>query len=167
MMRSIACLIVITALASITLAAKGPTTRITIRDAARGQAAAIVDPGTLSRFNVWDGPGTFSGAPGQQTEGRTGFIIDWNAGPVDLPPPGLREYDVQFFVKIHNQGDERLSYAVTYRTDGAGEGFVYLPGSGDPRFRVNAGSIFRGPGYEGRWFHASAEWQQAARAVLQ
>ena len=162
---SVACLIVIIALASITLAAKGPTTRIRISHAARGQAIAIVDPSILSRFNVWDGPGTFSGAPGQQTEGRTGFIIDWNAGPVDLPPAGLLEYEVEFFVKIHNQGDERMSYAVTYRTDGAGQGFVYLPGHGDPRFRVNVASIIRG--CEGRWFHASADWQQAARAVLQ
>ena len=165
-MRRLAFVALIVALISTSLVAKGPTTRISIRDVARGNAVAIVDPAILSRFNVWDGPGTFSGTPDQQKEGTTGFIVDWQAGPVDLPPSGLQEYDVQFFVKIHNQGDERLSYSVTYRSNGAGEGFVYLPGSGDPRFRVNAGSIFRGTGYEGRWFRASAAWQQAARTVL-
>jgi hypothetical protein len=165
MTRSLSCLALVLVLASTSLIAKGPTTRIRIRDLAGVQPTiTIVDPSVLSKFNVWDGPGTYSGPPGQQMEGKTGFIIDWQAGPMIAPESTLPKYEVQFFVRIHGQGDEKLAYVVQYQRDVSGDAFVYLPGRGEDFFTVNVRSIHRR--LEGRWFRASNEWQQAVNAAL-
>ena len=43
----------------VSVVAKGPTSRITIVDTVRGTSIEITDPTVLSRFKVWDGPGTY------------------------------------------------------------------------------------------------------------
>ena len=54
-----------------------------------------------------------------------------------------------------------VSYAVAPAT---GEGYVYLPGKTDERYRLNTKAIYRGR--EGNWFRASAAWQSAFRKVV-
>ena len=78
--------------------AKGPTLRIVIRDTAGAAVIEIRDRSVLDQFNVWDGRGTFSGAPGHELEASQGFIIDWQAGAADSRPGQLRRYEVRFFV---------------------------------------------------------------------
>lgn len=149
------------------LVAKGSTTRITITDTRGARSISVVDPVVLARFNVWDGPGTFSGPPNQQTESVTGFIVDWRTGALASRRSGLDEFEVEFFVRHRPDAPERLAYTVLYARDPrSGEGFVYLPGRSDARFPLNTQSIYRGPGYEGQWFRASQEWQQAATQLL-
>ena len=163
-------LIVAAALAALvptSLVAKGATTRITITDISGVRSVNLVDPIVLARFNVWDGPGTFSGPPTQQTESTSGFIIDWRAGAIASRPRDLDEFAVEFFVRRGAEAPERLAYTVVYaRNPQSGDGFVYLPGRGDAQFPLNTQSIYRGAGYEGQWFRASQEWQQAAKQLL-
>lgn len=148
------------------LFAKGPTTKITITHVGGGTTTTLIDPAVLKDFNVWDGPGTYSGPPGAMNAGSSGFIVDWKSGAVEPRAPGDNRYEVQFFVRIHGTGPEELAYTVFYDRDAkSGEGFVYLPGRGDPQFRLNVRSIVRG--IEGRWFHANDAWQRAFAAAVQ
>ena len=148
--------------------AKGPTTRIVITGIRDARTVSLVEPTVLARFNVWDGPGTFSGPPNQQIESTTGFIADWTGGAIASRPSGLSRFEVQFFVRDRGTGPERLAYIVLYERDPkTGEGFVYLPGRTDANFQLNAESIHRGAGYEGHWFRASAAWQQATKTLLE
>jgi hypothetical protein len=117
---------------SVSLAAKGPTTRIVIRAAGSSSSAHITDAATLEHFVVWSGPGvTVSGQA--QSEG---FIIDWPAGVVTERPEGLPRYEVSFYV-THASGPpaaepEQLAYVVAYEPDPTGgRGYVYLPGKGE------------------------------------
>ena len=156
-------LVSIAALAtSVLVSAKGPTSRITIVDTLRGTSTDITDPVVLSRFTVWDGPGTYSTTNGQTTEGRDGFIADWRSGPLDSRPPGLTRYEVRFFVRHNTDPVERLAYTVFYERDpSSGNGFVYVPGKTDEQYRLNVASILRGSRFEGRWFRANQNWLDA------
>lgn len=157
-------LLVLTSLTPVVFA-KGNTSKITIKSADLQNPIEITDPDILKNFNVWAGAGTFMGG----AEANDGFIVDWAAGPVRDRPSGLRDYEVSFYVRnvkrpLGEQADE-LAYVVTYETDpGIGQGFVYLPGKGDERYRLNARAIYRGR--EGNWFRASAAWQDAVRRFM-
>ena len=150
------------ALLMASLSAKGPTLRIVIRDTAGAAVIEIRDRSVLDQFNVWDGRGTFSGAPGHELEASQGFIIDWQAGAADSRPGQLRRYEVRFFVGQRNSSAEELAYVVFYENDPAtGKGYVYLPGTSDEHFRLNVRAVHRGNGLEGHWLHASSAWQTA------
>lgn len=152
-------------LAPVALLAKGVTTRITITDNRPGQAISITEPATLAAFNVWSGRGTFSGPSGHEIEGTEGFIIDWPAGPVASRPSGLRQYEVQFYVRSRNAGADQLAYVVLYEANPSlSEGFVYLPGKSDQTYRLNVQAISRG--VEGNWFRASRSWQNVVGPLL-
>jgi hypothetical protein len=146
------------------LFAKGITTKITITSPELKSPIEISDPEILKHFNVWAGWGTFVNG----VENNEGFIIDWAAGVVDERPSGLRNYEVSFYVRYpnrpFNEQTDQLVYVVLYETDPAtGQGYVYLPGKADERFRLNTKAILRGR--EGNWFRATAAWQNAIRAV--
>jgi hypothetical protein len=149
------------------LDAKGPTTRIVIRDTALGAVSEITDRSVLDQFQVWAGRGTYSGPPDRQNEGTHGFIVDWPAGIVDQRPSQLRSYELRFYVEpkrstgpLSSAPSEELAYVVLYENDpSTGQGYVYLPGKADEHFRLNVRSIHRG--VEGRWLRASKAWQSA------
>jgi len=150
------------------LDAKGPTIRIEIRDLVSGAVSRMTDRAVLNQFQVWDGPGTFSGPPGQTTEATEGFIIDWRSGPITERPAQLRRYELRFYAGPR-QGltaplqdpPEKLCYVVLYENDpSTGLGYVYLPGPSDEHFRLNVASIHR-QGMNGKWFRASSAWQAA------
>jgi hypothetical protein len=144
------------------LAAVGPTIRIEIRDIASGAVSQLTDPNVLNQFNVWSGPGTYSGS----TEGTEGFIIDWRSGPITEWPVQLHRYELRFYNgpregKMPPDPPERLAYVVIYEHDAAtGRGYVYLPGKTDENFGLNVRSIVR-HGLEGHWFNANDAWQTA------
>jgi hypothetical protein len=153
----------VVSLLATSLASKGATTKITIRDTVSGRSVDITDEAVLQDFNVWTGPGTFLGG----VEGTTGFIIDWESGIVVQRPHGLRRYEVRFYVNRSSPVDEQPAYVVFYEHDAASQrGFVYLPGKSDEQYRLNTRAIFRGHGYEGSWFHANTAWKTAIRTLI-
>jgi hypothetical protein len=167
-MRHIAVVCVSLALLIAPVAAKGPTTRIVIKDLERGSVVEITDRSVLDQFHVWSGQGTYSGPPGQGTEGTQGFIIDWQAGIVDQRPPSLRRYEISFYVTKSRSGSvpltnapgEELAYVVLYENDpSTRQGYVYLPGKSDEHFALNVRSIHRR--LEGNWLRANHKWQTA------
>jgi len=155
------------------LDAKGPTSRIVIRDTALGTVSEIADRSVLDQFQVWAGRGTYSGPPDLQTEGTQGFIVDWTAGTVDQRPRQLRRYELRFYVGpkralpasvAANPPADELAYVVIYEHDPAtGRGYVYLPGRSDEHFGLNVRSIHRG--LEGQWLHANQAWESTFAAL--
>ena len=93
-MRRTAAICISVALLVAPLGAKGPTTRIVIKDLERGGVVEITDRSVLDQFQVWSGKGTYSGS----VEGTEGFIVDWQAGIVEQRPTELRRYEVRFYV---------------------------------------------------------------------
>jgi hypothetical protein len=155
------------ALASSHLIAKGATTKITIAGSGLAAPIEIFDRATLDRFKVWAGPGTRTSGNGLEVESTEGFIIDWAFGPIPVHPAGLNVYEVSFYIRERNEQMERLVYAVTYESSASSDqGYVYLPGASDDRYRPNVASIFRGREFEGRWFRASRAWQRTVAPLL-
>jgi hypothetical protein len=169
-MKALAIAGVLAVLLAASIDAKGPTTRIEIRDLAAGSVSQLTDRTVVDQFQVWAGPGTYSGPSGQATEGTEGFIIDWRSGPITERPAQLRRYELRFYVAprgsvpaaIANKPPaDKLAYVALYEHDPAtGRGYVYLPGGSDEHFRLNVASIHR-QGLNGKWFRASQAWQSA------
>ena len=113
------------ALLTASVVAKGPTTRIVIKDLDRGNVSEITDRSVLDQFQVWAGKGTYSGPPDRTTEATQGFIIDWQAGVVDRRPSQLRRYEISFYVTRKTAAGsplavapaEELAYVVLYEND--------------------------------------------------
>ena len=148
--------------------AKGDTVAIEITGGSLRAPIRATNP-VIDQFNVWSGAGANAGT----LETATGFIIDWHSGIVAEPPAGLRQYQVSFYAGCRagsNEpgcADERphLAYVVSYDWDpSSGQGFVYLPGSSDPRWQRNVTSIYRG--VEGHWFRAAQAWDRFVRPLI-
>ena len=151
---------------SVSLFAKGITTRITLDSGAQPTPIEIADPIVLKNFKVWAGAGTYMNG----VEGTEGFIVDWPAGVVTERPTGLQRFTVSFYVKYVNrplEGQvEQLAYVVIYEHNAAaGEGYVYLPGKNDEWFSLNRKALGRG-GREGNWLRATKLWQQVVTPLI-
>jgi hypothetical protein len=155
---------VLAVLASLTVvSAKGMTTKIVVSGSDLQQPIELRDRDVLAPFNVWSGPGTSVNG----VEGMDGFIVDWRSGAVNPPVTTLHELEIAFYANEDPSGSDRIVYVVSYKVDSSsGDGFVYLPGVGDPRYRSNVKSIIRGPQYEGHWFRASTAWQNVMRTSV-
>ena len=118
------------------------TVRLTI--SADGRSAVDVsDPLVLALSHVY--VGSFIGAP------------------VEAPDPSLTRFTVTFDIQQRDDMVKVRGYEVVYcRNAATGEGFVYLPGSGDS-YRRNISTILRS-GQDGRWHRASDEWSAAISA---
>jgi hypothetical protein len=159
----------ITAASSSAVLAKGITSRIVI------SGARLVEPiplagDTVRQFSVWSGPGVEVNDVPQ----LDGFIVNWRAGAVPDPSDDLPHFDIAFYafdtasdsVRV-NAVPDRLVYSVSYVVDRVtGEGYVYVPGPGDSRYRQNVRTILRGSSYEGHWFRASSAWQNIIASLL-
>jgi hypothetical protein len=92
----------------------------------------------------------------------------------EAPDPRWPGYRVAFHVFSVDRGvTER--YAVTYVPNPAtGDALVYLPGRGEPDYRLNIGTIMRDgsaspgmqPARDGQWQHAEPAWAAALNARL-
>lgn len=151
------------------LCAKGDTVLIEIQGGSLRAPIRATDP-AIEQFNVWDG---MMGVNGAVLENATGFIIDWHAGIVTKPPARLPQYQVSFYAGCRGGSNEpgcagekpHLAYVVSYDWDpSSGQGFVYLPGSGDPRWQRNVTSIYRS--VEGHWFRASDAWDHFVKPLI-
>jgi hypothetical protein len=137
------------------LLAKGETVRITIQGPGLVPPIEVSDPSTVKNFRVWTGTGKSSNE-------SQGLIIDWSRGFSERPPRNLRVYTVSFYANLPK---EKLVYVVLYAYDGStSEGFVYLPGKGNPSYWLNVSSILHG--LEGHWFHAWSAWDSVARPLI-
>jgi hypothetical protein len=122
----------------------------------------ITEPSILDAFNVWAGPGTYSGG----VEGTHGFIIDWPAGIARARPNGLSRYEVKFYVRYGDRSIDELAYVVLYERDPSSRrGFVYLPGRSDEHYGRNTMAISR-HNLEGNWFHATEAWDKTVNTLL-
>jgi hypothetical protein len=154
---AVAALLAITSLAS----AKGETSKVTITGGRLAAPVEIADSQVLGAFNVWSGPGvTANNVP--QAEG---FIVDWSAGAVSQPPPGVPEYELEFAVHERDSiNGHTVVYVVRYAAAPTGPGYVYLPGPGDDHYALNTRSIYRQR--EGQWYRATKAWDDVMRSAL-
>jgi len=121
------------------------TAKLTISGPGLRRPVEIRDPAVLALSNVFGGS----------------FIGSAAAAPEETWPRYTVVFDVQ-----HRNGVEAAAYVVHYVRDAAtGEGFIYLPGRGDPRYRRNVHTILR-TYQDGTWRHASRAWSQAIAARL-
>ncbi|HEX6385876.1 MAG TPA: hypothetical protein VF177_14495 [Anaerolineae bacterium] len=130
-------------------AAKGPVDQITIAGPGLNGPIEITDPAILSRFDPW--AGQFIGT----------------GGPLEWPPDvGVRVPYQAFFYLEDNRGDLQLRYVLYYYPDPAGgPGIIYLPGPGEPYYRVNPGTIIR-TNSDGRWHNAMPAWDELMQDVV-
>lgn len=130
-------------------AAKGPVDQITIAGPGLNEPVEITDAAILSRFDPW--AGQFIGT----------------GGPLEWPPDvGDRVPYQAFFYLEDNRGDLQLRYVLYYYPDPAGgRGIIYLPGPGEPYYRINIGTIIRNDS-DGRWHNAMPAWDELMRDLL-
>jgi len=143
-------------------AAKSETARIEI---AKGKRPFLTLSGEESagRFTIWSGPGTSATAPDPRD------IADWNAGAVE-PPRNLQVYKVRIYCAALGETPREtvpssLCYGLRYGIDrDTGQGYIQVPPEHDRDFPDNTRTIYRG--VEGRWFRASAGWEERVRPQL-
>lgn len=113
------------------------TTRITISANDRVGPIEITDETVLALSHVF-----------------AGKFIDQLAPAPDVALP---RYTLTFDIQTLN-GVKEAAYVVLYCVDDTtGEGFVYLPGRGEPAYRRNISTILR-TGQDGYWHRASGDW---------
>lgn len=144
-MRSTAAAVVLLCtLTGISLAAKGPTVKLTMTPADGTQPIDITAGEAL--VHVWS---------------------DDFLGPiVSEPSAAVERYQMAFHVLPNRSRNVRVMYVVTYaRNVASGESFVYLPGRGEEHHPLNVSTILRGG--EGQWHRAMPKWANAVNQNLQ
>ena len=155
--------------------AKGDMVLLEIMGANLPSTIKITDP-KIGDFNIWAGPGTGVNGVMVALEQAEGFIIDWKAGVAPEPQPGVEHYQVAFYAGCRTVPDDpkclaekpHLAYVVLYDYDRKSkQGFVYLPRVNERWLGyLNCGSICRGNGIEGHWFHATDAWLSFVEPIL-
>jgi hypothetical protein len=142
---------------------QGVISRIAL--SAPGLAVEIVDEKALNDFRVGPGPGnTLNGAPNWKP--NSWIVEDW-LHPVAEPEKSLLRVKATFSI---DRGSARGArpYVVFYVYDPvAKQGFVYLPGRGEPFYSENVDLLYRGDEFEGHWFRTTSEWSREAQAVIE
>lgn len=130
-------------------AAKGRTVRIILTCTGLSAPITITD-GALLTFPVGPWGGRFM----DTTRSTVAPLADVT---------GLCE--VAFYTELPNKS-ARLSYVVFYHyaPDGS-QGYISLPGSGDPWSALNAGTFVRAD-RDGRWSYAAADWERLIGRVI-
>ncbi len=159
------------------------TVKIVIAGGDLSAPIEITDPAVLVKFKVAAGPGMRYCIGCTELREMVpivvhqGFIIDWDRGSADSPLEklflqGLTTYTVSFVTTrqlaprrplrdSHNPGTYVVGYAIDPATN---QGYVYLPGKGDPGYQDDVSFLIRG--VEGNWFHAWSEWEKVANPLI-
>jgi hypothetical protein len=143
--------IVAATLAAVTLpvVAKGRTVKLTIMGPGITATVDVTAPTALA--NVWGG--------------------EFLAGAAAEPNADLPRYVVSFHVALPQtnsaaSSEVRVMYVVEFCRDPlTGVGYVYLPGQGDARYRLNARTILR-EGQDGTWQRAAPGWSEAVSQAI-
>jgi hypothetical protein len=147
--------------------AKGVTVRITIAGDNLDVPIEINDPGVVSQFNIWNGPGVSTigpdGTPNPPAylnpDHSAGRFINWPRGFAEARPSGLQRLEVTFFIGAPRHPDVTRTFLVAYEVDWQNEsGYVYLP-----RWQ-NSQLIHHG--VEGNWFHSSRRWNELIMPMI-
>jgi hypothetical protein len=142
---------------------QGVISRITL--SAPGLDIEIVDEKARHDFRVGGGPGnTLNGMPNWGT--KSWIVDDWRHSVAE-PDQSLRRVKATFTI---DRGSARGArpYVVFYVYDPAAkQGFVYLPGRGEPFYNENVNLLYRGNEFEGHWFRATPEWTAHAQSVIE
>jgi hypothetical protein len=141
------------AMMPIELQAKGNTKTIIITGSRLAGPISITDPAVLEGFNVWTGPGASSNE-------LESLNVNWAGGAVE-PPKDIPTFTVSFVTTRTNPGTYIVRYALDQST---GHGYVYILGKEDVGYRDNVFLIYRG--VEGKWFHASQNWQKLVDQLI-
>lgn len=154
---------------SLPVPAKGDMVLVEIMGGKLQSTIRITDP-KIQYFNIWAGPGVNSAS----LEDGQGFIINWKAGAVPQQSPlQVERYQVAFYAgcltddSMCRGAKPHLAYVVLYDYDPkSGQGFVYLPNTNESWGNLNGGSIYRGSGIEGHWFHATDAWRSFVQPII-
>jgi hypothetical protein len=76
----------------------------------------------------------------------------------------VRIFDVVLHARLRGPDSEEI-YHFRYALAGDGNGYVYLPGRGEPWYGQNVSIILRN-GQDGFWHPASAGWNAVMRTAL-
>lgn len=144
-MRTTAGVLLTIALTAVTVAAKGPTLKITVAGPGLAQPITITSANAL-KPNIWGG--------------------DFYVAPASPPEASLPRYVVSFYAAaVPPATGPELRYVVTFvRDPRSGVAFLYFPGAGEDGYRLNRGTIIRG--IEGTWREADKAWSDAIAAAL-
>ena len=131
--------------ASVALA-KGTVEMISVSGPGLNEPVEITDRNSLEPFLPWSRD-----------------FIDWGRGIISDPAPGLRNYEVQFYL---DRGESPI-YVVEYSPEPhGGPGYVYIPPSD-----LNLGTILTGDSDywdpNGKWHHATREWGLLMQKALE
>jgi hypothetical protein len=129
-------------LAVVPMVAKGPVDKITVRGHGLKSTIEMADPAILEAFNPW-----------------MAQFIDWQQGTSAAPRTG-QVYDVAFVI------NDTSIYNVQFVPGVLGEqGYIYLPGPGDPSYNLNIGTIIQ-DGNDGEWHRATSSWDNAIQPLI-
>ena len=128
------------ALASL-VAAKGPVDMITIEGEELNGAIEITNAASLYSFDPWFRQ-----------------FIDWKQRRIKIPPTVKDTYEVSFHLNERGK-----IFVLQYFTDlSGGPGYIYIPGPGEPGYRLNIATIITGDSDSwnpnGQWQHATPAW---------
>ena len=128
--------------------AKGGADKITIVHPDLAEAIEVIDPQILESFSPW-----------------AGQFIDADKPLVEPPYVGLRLPYQVYFHHEQDSGELKINYMFYYYPDPSGDrGYIYLPGYGEPFYRVNIGTIIRAEA-DGRWHEAAPVFERKFRQL--
>ena len=131
------------------VAAKRPVDKITIEGQHLTAPIEITDETSLEPFSPWFRQ-----------------FIDWKQRRIKTPPTVEQTYEVSFHLN-----DRGVIFVLEYSTDpSGGPGYIYIPGPGEPGYRLNIGTIITGDSDSwnpnGQWQHATPEWGTLMRQAI-
>jgi hypothetical protein len=133
-------IVALVVLSAVSVVAKGPTVILTVSGGALPQPIDVTAPGAL--VHVWSD--------------------DLLGARASAPDANVARYEVAFHVLPNRSREARVMYVVSYAVDEHGNGFVRLPGRGEPYAALNASTIERSTG----WYRARQPWSDALRHHL-
>ena len=145
-------LVAFSALASAPFAySKGSADAIVVLEGGLNSPIQITDPSSLHAFDPWSAQ-----------------FADLKQALPGNAPCFRRSVEVAFYAKLKAKSPDSSElgpfYVTRYCSTGS-EGFVYLPGPGEPNYPQNASVIVRGNA-DGKWFPATSAWNQLLNDAL-
>jgi hypothetical protein len=149
---------------------KVPTVMIQINAATLASPIKITDCTILDSFGFFNGPGVTTREEGVYAPGT---IVDWKSGVVSPPPTVGKRFEIAVFTAPHARPrcvteEPCPIYVVSYDYDPVSkQGFVYLPGKGEPWHDLDINLLYHGPNAQGHWYRALDPWSAAVMPLIE